>query len=95
VASRAGVTAGLIHNTYPEIAGKIRAASSRSRLNPPKRSDELSKLKAANKHLMTELSTAKKDIAKLASQLATLKETLKDSAAGAAKRVVHLRAAKR
>ena len=65
---RLGVSAGLIHNTYPDIAEEIRAQVGRDwRQQRDDRAAELSEAKAQRKVLRAELDVALADAAKLAS----------------------------
>lgn len=95
VAARANVSPGLIHNTYPSIAAKIRAVSKRA---PPKRldlADALSELRAENERLAADLRQAELDIKKLGSEAATLREECKELRAQLTLKVVPLKAIRR
>lgn len=73
VAKEAGVSAALIHNHYPTVAGLIRAKqakSSRTTLNL--KQQQLKATKARHKELLAELKDAHRRIA----QLASINETL-------------------
>lgn len=75
VASEAGVTPSLIHNTYPDLAEEIRAQMGRAtRQQRDAKAAELTGARSALKRVREELEEARKDIAKLAS----INETLSD-----------------
>ena len=77
VASEAGVTPALIHNTYPDIAEAIRAQVGRAtRDQRDAKAAELGKARAELKNLRAQLQAALADISKLAS----INETLRDEA---------------
>ena len=73
VANEVGVSPGLIHNTYPRIAEKIRKATGRSK---KQKADamavELKNAKATIQTLRAELKSAVADLTKLASVNARL-----------------------
>lgn len=74
VASEAGVTPGLIHNTYPDVAEAIRAQVGKGvRQQRDDKISELSKSCELNKELRSELNAALKDIRRLASTNETLR----------------------
>ena len=78
VANEAGVTPGLIHNTYPDVAEEIReqtGRSSRQRLYATV--SELALSRDRSRQLDVDLCQAKADIAKLAS----INETLRNEVA--------------
>ena len=78
VAAEAGVTPGLIHNTYPDIAEDIRAQTGRAvRQQRDDKAAELAKVRATLKELREQLAVARSDLAKLAS----INETLSDEVA--------------
>lgn len=75
VATEAGVTPGLIHNTYPDIAETIRAhVGKATRQQRDDKIAELSKARARNKELQAELDTALNDIQRLVSKNETLRQ---------------------
>lgn len=74
VAAEVGVTPGLVHNTYPDIAEGIRAHAGRAvRQRLGAKASELAESKVRLNELRRELNFARADIAKLAS----LNETLR------------------
>ena len=74
VASEAGVTPGLIHNTYPDIAEAVRAQVGKStRRQRDEKIAELSKARERIKELRAELDVALSDIQRLASTNETLR----------------------
>lgn len=77
VAVEAGVTPGLIHNTYPDIAETIRAEVGKStRQSRDEKITELVKAREKNKELRVELGAALTDIQRLASVNETLRQEL-------------------
>ena len=75
VATEAGVTPGLIHNTYPDIAEAIRAQVGKAtRQQRDDKIAELSKERERNKELRAELETALNDIKLLSSENETLRQ---------------------
>lgn len=77
VAAEAGVSAGLIHNTYPDIAEEIRALVGRkTRQQRDDIAKELADAKKRMRELREELDTALKDLAKIASINETLRAEL-------------------
>lgn len=73
VANEAGVSPGLIHNTYPRLAEKIRKSTGRSKKQKSDaKADELKIAKATIQTLRAELKSAVADLAKLASVNARL-----------------------
>jgi hypothetical protein len=78
VATEAGVSAGLIHNTYPDIAEEIRAQVGRTtRQQRDTKAAELTVVRAQLKTLRAERDAALIDVARLAS----INETLRHEAA--------------
>ncbi|SIT50333.1 TetR family transcriptional regulator-like protein [Paraburkholderia piptadeniae] len=78
VAAEAGVSASLIHNTYPDIAEEIRARIGRAmREQRDAKAAELDKARADLRELRNQLRVAKDDLARLAS----VNETLSDEIA--------------
>lgn len=77
VAARADVTPSLIHNTYPEIAKRIRELRGRSRPRLESR-DLVDHFKAENERLRKSLKSAEDDLKAIASENATLIERLKE-----------------
>ncbi len=77
VAAEAGVSAGLIHNTYPDIAEEIRALMGRKiRQQRDDMAKELAEAKQRMRELREDLDTALKDLAKTASINETLRAEL-------------------
>jgi len=75
VASEAGVSPGLIHNTYPDIAEAIRAQVGKgTRQQRDEKIAELSKVRGRIKELRGELDVALSDIQRLASANETLRQ---------------------
>lgn len=75
VAIEAGVTPGLIHNTYPGIAENIRAQIGKAtRQQRDDKIAELSKARERIKELISELDAALNDIQRLASINETLRQ---------------------
>jgi AcrR family transcriptional regulator len=91
VAAEAGVTPSLIHNTYPDIAEKIRAQVGRStRQQRDEKAAELVKSREAQRDLRAQLERANADIARLASINETLTEEIASLRAQVAGKVVVL-----
>ena len=90
VASEAGVTPGLIHNTYPDIAEEIRAKVGKAtRQQRDETIAELSTARKRIKELRTELDAALSDIKRLASTNETLRqEVVKLRSVGSGKVVI-------
>lgn len=86
VAAEAGVSAGLIHNTYPDIAEEIRAKIGRAtRQQRDAKAGDLKEAKAKLKALREDLDAAMADVARLASINETLRQevaTLRTAASG-------------
>ena len=77
VAAEAGVSAGLIHNTYPDIAEEIRALMGRKiRQQRDDMAKELAEAKQRMRELREDLDTALKDLAKTVSINETLRAEL-------------------
>lgn len=75
VAKEAGVTPGLIHNTYPDIAEAIRAEVGKStRQQRDEKAEELAKARVRLKELRAELEAAQVDLQRLASLNETLRQ---------------------
>jgi len=75
VAAKVGVSPSLIHNTYPELAEKIRGELGRtSRQQRDVKAAELVDARAALKHLREELRATKRDL----DALASINESLRD-----------------
>jgi AcrR family transcriptional regulator len=75
VATEAGVTAGLVHNTYPDIAEEIRAQVGRStRQQRDAKVAEVKRVREQLKILRAERDTALVDVARLASINETLRQ---------------------
>jgi hypothetical protein len=73
VAKMAGITPALIHNTYPDIAEKIRGLGGRAtRTQRDSKHEELVREREVNHSLRQELTDARADLAKLASINQTL-----------------------
>jgi len=91
VATEAGVSAGLIHNTYPDIAEKIRAQVGRAtRQQRDAKAAELTEARAQLKTLRAERDAALADIARLASINETLRQEVATLRAAASGKVVVL-----
>lgn len=74
VAAEAGVTPGLIHNSYPDIAEEIRGRIGRTtRQQRNEKAVELVTAKARLRELRAQLDAAHADIARLASMNETLR----------------------
>lgn len=77
VAAEAGVSAGLIHNTYPDIAEEIRALVGRKiRQQRDDMAKELADAKKRMRELREDLASAEADLAKMASINETLRTEL-------------------
>lgn len=77
VAAEAGVSAGLIHNTYPDIAEEIRALVGRKiRQQRDDMAKELADAKKRMRELRDDLDSAEADLAKMASINETLRTQL-------------------
>lgn len=75
VASEAGVTPGLIHNTYPDIAEAVRAQVGKAtRQQRDEKIAELSEARKRIKELRAERDAALSDIQRLASTNETLRQ---------------------
>ena len=86
VATEAGVSAGLVHNTYPDIAEEIRAQVGRgTRQQCDANAAEVKKVRGQLKILRAERDAALADVARLASINETLRQevaTLQAAASG-------------
>jgi len=77
VASEAGVTPSLIHNTYSDIAEEIRAQIGKAtRQQRDAKATELTEVRATLRALREELRLVQRDFAKLASINETLREEI-------------------
>lgn len=91
VAAEAGVSAGLIHNTYPDIAEEIRAQMGRAtRQQRDAKAAELTAVKAQMKTLRAERDAALIDVARLASLNETLRQEVTVLRAAASGKVIVL-----
>lgn len=91
VAAEAGVSAGLIHNTYPDIAEEIREKIGRAtRQQRDAKAADLKEASAKLKALREELETALADVARLASINETLRQEVATLRAAASGKVVVL-----
>lgn len=91
VAAEAGVSAGLIHNTYPDIAEEIRAKIGRAtRQQRDAKAGDLKEAKAKLKALREDLDAAMADVARLASINETLRQEVATLRAAASGKVVVL-----
>jgi uncharacterized coiled-coil DUF342 family protein len=91
VATEAGVSAGLIHNTYPDIAEEIRAQVGRgTRQQRDAKAAEIKKVRAQLKILRAERDAALADVAKLASINETLRREVATLQAAASGKIVVL-----
>ncbi|WP_321882718.1 TetR family transcriptional regulator [Burkholderia cepacia] len=91
VATEAGVSAGLIHNTYPDIAEEIRARVGRG--TRQQRDAKAAEVKVAREQLKTlraERDAALADVARLASINETLRQEVATLRAVASGRIVAL-----
>lgn len=91
VAVEAGVSAGLIHNTYPDIAEEIREKIGRAtRQQRDAKAADLKEAKAKLKALREELDIVMTDVARLASINETLRQEVTTLRAAASGKVVVL-----
>jgi hypothetical protein len=91
VADEAGVTPGLIHNTYPDLAESIRTQGGKAtRQQRDAAIAELTTVRQRNKELRAELKTSLKDIKRLASTNETLRQELTKLRAASTGKVVIL-----
>ena len=73
VAREAGVSAALIHNHYPEVAEQIHVLKNQAyRAQRDAKLDEVKCLKAINRELRADLADLSAQLAKAASEIATL-----------------------
>lgn len=74
VAREAGVTAPLLHNTYPDIAEKVRALAGKNiRVERDAKHQEVIKLREMNRALRAEKEKAEADVRRLASLLEAMR----------------------
>lgn len=91
VAAEAGVSAGLIHNTYPDIAEQIREKMGRAtRQQRDAKAADLKAARAQLKALREDLDAAVADVARLASINETLRQEVATLRAAASGKVVIL-----
>ncbi|WP_175804303.1 TetR family transcriptional regulator [Burkholderia cenocepacia] len=91
VAIEAGVSAGLVHNTYPDIAEEIRAQVGRgTRQQRDAKAAEVKKVREQLKILRAERDAALGDIARLASINETLRQEVATLQAAASRKIVVL-----
>ncbi|MCA8205106.1 TetR family transcriptional regulator [Burkholderia sp. AU33545] len=91
VATEAGVSAGLIHNTYSDIAEEIRAQVGRgTRQQRDAKAAEVKKIRAQLKILRAERDAALADVARLASINETLRQEVAILQAASCGKVVAL-----
>jgi AcrR family transcriptional regulator len=91
VAAEAGVSAGLIHNTYPDIAEEIREKIGRAtRQQRDAKAADLKEARAKLKALREELDAAVADVARLASINETLRHEVATLRAATSGKVVVL-----
>lgn len=77
VARKAGVTPALIHNTYPDVAERIRSLTGRQPEAKAQRDgDSLRALQTANKRLQRDNAELNADVARLASIVQTLTDEI-------------------
>lgn len=96
VAAEAGVSPGLVHNTYPDVAEEIRAMMGRStRQQRDAKGAELTAAKSRMRELRNELAAVQADVAKLASINETLRQELAILRAATGSNVTVLRPRKR
>ncbi|WP_230961097.1 TetR family transcriptional regulator [Burkholderia cepacia] len=91
VAAEAGVSAGLVHNTYPDIAEEIRAQVGRG--TRQQRDAKVAEVKAVRERLKamrTERDAALADVARLASINETLRQEVAMLRAAASGKMVVL-----
>lgn len=73
VAKEAGVTPAAIHNTYPDIAEKIRSLAGKStRAQRNEKHDELQQEKKSNRNLRDDLAVMATNLTRIASENARL-----------------------
>ena len=92
IATHIGVSSGLIHNTYGEVAEKIRKLTGRTvreKLNLM--SENLKQKDKTLKDLRAELGTTKADLTKLASINETLRDELESARAQISGKVVAIK----
>lgn len=91
VAHEAGVSASLVHNTYPEIAERIRAQIGRAtRQQRDAKATETAAARVQLRALHAELNAALADVARLASINETLRQEVAALKAGASGKVSFL-----
>lgn len=91
VAAEAGVSAGLIHNTYPDVAEEIREKMGRAtRQQRDAKAADLKAARAQLKALREDLEAAVADVARLASINETLRQEVATLRAAASGKVVVL-----
>jgi len=91
VATEAGVSAGLVHNTYPDIAEEIRAQVGRgTRQQRDAKAAEVKKVRQQLKILRAERDAALADVARLASINETLRQEVATLQAAASGKIVVL-----
>lgn len=91
VASEAGVSAGLVHNVYPDIAEEIRAQVGRgTRQQRDAKAAEVKKVREQMKILRAERDAALADVARLASINETLRQEVATLQAAASGKIVVL-----
>lgn len=96
VAKEAGVTPALLHNTYPDVAEKIRSIYGRgTRAQRDAKHEEVIRLRAANRKLHEAKEQSEADVRRLASMLEGMRFELARLQAIAAGRVADLSVAKR
>lgn len=77
VAREAGVTAALVHNTYPDVAEQIRALQGKaSGVKHDELRVEVARLRGENAKLRLDKAAAEADAKRLASMLETLRHEL-------------------
>ncbi|AWV05615.1 TetR family transcriptional regulator (plasmid) [Burkholderia sp. JP2-270] len=91
VATEAGVSAGLVHNTYPDIAEEIRTQVGRgARQQRDAKAAEVKKVREQLKILRAERDAALADVARLASINETLRQEVETLQAVSSGKVVAL-----
>lgn len=91
VATEAGVSAGLVHNTYPDIAEEIRAQVGRgTRQQRDAKAAEVKKVREQLKILCAERDAALADVARLASINETLRQEVATLQAAVSGKIVVL-----
>jgi transposase-like protein len=91
VARETGVSAALLHNTYPDVAEQIRALQGKaSRAQRDDLRIEVARLRDENAKLRAEKEIAEADARRLASMLETLRHELARAAAVGTGKVVTL-----